>query len=156
MLPRKRLEWIKKSIRKSVESRNWSERELAQKAGLNPNTINKFLKDPEQDIKATTLFEIAAALGVTVTAMVGPDEPAANGFESGLAELKGQISALHAAVASDIPQDIIEGIRALADDPDSLANVRALLKAQKAHVDEMAQIARDDQPTIPKKRSGGP
>lgn len=60
----KLLRSIKDLIRSELQKRNWSERELAIKAGVTPATINELLKSEDKDLRVSTLEDIAKALGM--------------------------------------------------------------------------------------------
>jgi transcriptional regulator with XRE-family HTH domain len=70
----KRLISLKKLIETFRHERNFSERELSQKAGLNPATLNSFLNNADQDGRLTSLFGIADALGVSPAFLLATPE----------------------------------------------------------------------------------
>ena len=62
---------IAKNIKKLRKEKNWSQQDLAVKAGLSYNAITKIEQGVAEDPRMTTLIKIADAFNITIDELVG-------------------------------------------------------------------------------------
>lgn len=76
LIPKPPAPTIATAMIRSRESKGWSQKELAERAGLHLHTIRSFERDTRfiRERCVSTVYKVARALGVSIDALAGYDE----------------------------------------------------------------------------------